>query len=118
MQDFRRLVVWQKSHELTLDVYKVTRSFPDEEKFGLVSQMRRSSSSIPTNIAEGCVRPTDADFARFLYISLGSTSELEYQLLLARDLGYLETANYCLFQNRVNELKRMLITLINKLKTK
>jgi four helix bundle protein len=85
MQDFRRLTVWQKAHQLTLVIYKVTRSFPDEEKFGLISQMRRSSSFIPTNIAEGCVRPTDNDFARFLYISLGSTSELEYQLLLAHD---------------------------------
>ena len=87
MQDYRKLAVWQSSHELTLAVYRVTIRFPKDELFGLTSQMRRSSSSIPTNIAEGCGRATNADFTRFLHISLGSANELEYQLLLCRDLG-------------------------------
>lgn len=109
-------MVWQKAHALTLEVYRVTRRFPDEEKYGLIAQMRRSSSSIPTNIAEGCVRPTDADFARFLYISLGSTSELEYQLILARDLGYVAESTYSSLQGYTAEVKRMLIRLIQRLK--
>jgi four helix bundle protein len=90
MQDFRKLKVWQKAHQLTLRVYEVTRKFPKAELYGMVSQMRRSWSSIPRNIAEGCGRGTDLDFARFLQISMGSASELEYDLLLSHDLGYLD----------------------------
>ena len=89
MQDFRKLVVWRQAHEMTLRIYGETTTFPLEERFGLSSQMRRSASSIPTNIAEGCGRGTDPDFARFLRIALGSASELEYLLILATDLGYL-----------------------------
>jgi len=90
MQDFRNLKVWGKAHELTLHVYKVTGSFPQREMFGLISQMRRSASSIPTNLAEGCGRSGDAELARFAQISMGSASELEYQSLLVHDLGMID----------------------------
>src|SRR5947209_6396749 len=92
MQDFRNLLVWQKSHELVLQVYRISRDFPREEFFGLTSQMRRCAVSVRSNIAEGCGRGSDPDFARFLIIAMGSSSELEYQLLLSRDLGYVETS--------------------------
>jgi four helix bundle protein len=116
MQDFRNLKVWQKGHALTLAVYRATARFPKEELFGLTSQMRRSAASIPTNLAEGCGRGTDADFGRFLQISMGSACELDYQLLLARDLGYLpEDVHADLFRD-VTEIKRMLSALIVKVK--
>ena len=92
MKDFRQLKVWEKAHQLALQVYKTTVNFPREELYGLTSQIRRSSMSIPTNIAEGCGRHTDAEFARFLQIAMGSASETEYQLLLARDLEFLPKA--------------------------
>ena len=90
MRDFRTLKVWQDSHQLTLDIYKATKNFPKEELFALTSQMRRASSSIPTNIAEGCGRGTSKDFARFLQIAVGSAYELDYHLILAHDLSYLK----------------------------
>ena len=89
MRDFRELKVWQKGHLLTLDVYGATKSFPREERYGLTSQVRRSCTSIPANIAEGCDRTGDTELARFLQIAMGSASEFEYHLLLARDLDYL-----------------------------
>jgi four helix bundle protein len=93
LQDFRNLKFWQKGHQLTLSIYQTTRTFPKEELYGLTSQIRRSSASIPTNIIEGCGRGTDKKLARFLQISLGA-SELEYHLLLARDLNIIELNNY------------------------
>ena len=90
MQDYRKLAVWKRAHELTLAIYACTGGFPRDEAFGLTSQLRRSAASIPANIVEGCGRDTNAEFARFLYIALGSANELEYHLLLARDLDYLE----------------------------
>ena len=104
-----------KSHQLTLDVYKVLKDFPKDEIFGLISQMKRSSSSIPTNIAEGCGRNTDKDFARFLIIAFGSANELEYQFILSKDLKLidLETSEKLLFQ--IEEIKKMLNSLISKL---
>jgi four helix bundle protein len=116
MQNFRELKVWQKSHQLTLGVYRATRSFPKEEQFALTSQMRRASSSIPANIAEGCCRNGDAEFARFLYIAMGSASELECHLLLARDLGFLSEATARGLEDGVGEVKRMLSSLIRRLK--
>ena len=86
MQDFRNLKVWDKAHTLTLDVYKTSKSFPREEMYGLTSQIRRASVSIGANIAEGACRRGDVDFARFLQIAAGSASELDYHLLLSRDL--------------------------------
>ena len=90
MRDFKQLKVWRKSHNLTLQAYKVTEAFPREETYGLTSQIRRASSSIPANIAEGCGMDGNAQFARFLQISMGSATELEYHILLARDLGLID----------------------------
>lgn len=89
MSDFKQLAVWQKAHEATLEVYKITRSFPSDERFGLTSQIRRAAVSIGSNLAEGRGRKSDADFARFVRIALGSAYELQYQLLVARDIGYI-----------------------------
>jgi four helix bundle protein len=116
MKDFRELKVWEKAHQLTLAVYQATATFPKEELYGLTSQMRRSASSIPTNIAEGCGRGSDDDFRRFLQMAMGSASELEYQLLLARDLGYLTAADSERLSAAVVEVKRMLASLITKIK--
>ncbi|MDK2771691.1 MAG: four helix bundle protein [Flavobacterium haoranii] len=116
MKDYKNFTVWQKSHQLTVDVYATLQSFPKEEMFGLTSQMKRSSSSIPTNIAEGCGRNSDKDFARFLIIAFGSANELEYQFILSRDLKFIEAekVNQLLFQ--IEEIKKMLNSLILKLK--
>src|SRR5437762_14378337 len=86
MKDFRKLQVWEKAHQLALALYQVTASFPRDETYGLVSQIRRAAASIPSNIAEGCGRDGDPELSRFCTIARGSASELEYQLLLARDL--------------------------------
>jgi four helix bundle protein len=117
MKDFRKLKVWEKAHHLTLKIYKVTEEFPREELYGLISQIRRASVSIPTNIAEGCVRSSDADFARFLYIALGSTSELEYLILLSMDLKFIKSELHIELNNEINEIKKMLISMIQRLKT-
>jgi len=94
LRDFRKQKVWEKSHLLTLEIYRATENFPREELYGLTGQIRRASASIPANIAEGCGKDGDADFARFLQIARGSASELEYHLLLVKDLGFLEQNNY------------------------
>lgn len=116
MRDFRNIQVWHKSHALTLAIYKVTKSFPNDERFGLTSQLRRASVSIPSNIAEGCGRTSDADFARFLTISMGSASEVEYQLLLAHDLNLLDRSTYMQLNDQVTEAKRMLASFIKALR--
>lgn len=115
MRDFRRLAVWQKAHQLTLDVYAATAVFPRDERFGLIAQLRRSAASVPTNIAEGCGRSGERELARFVSIASGSASEAEYQLLLAHDLGYLPTEQYRVADARVNEVKKMLGALHRKL---
>ena len=114
MQDFRQLKVWQKAHELTMAVYRATARFPREELFGLTSQIRRSSVSIPANIAEGCGRVTHNDFSRFLTIAMGSASELEYHLLLSNDLRHLDKSKFEELVARTTEVKRMLAGLIKK----
>ena len=116
MKDFRSLKVWEKAHLLTLKIYKVTEKFPREELYGLTSQIRKACVSIPTNIAEGCVRSSDADFSRFLYIALGSTSELEYLMMLAMDLNFIKSELHTELNNEINEIKKMLISMIQKLK--
>jgi four helix bundle protein len=108
MRDFRKIQVWQKSHELTLRLYKVTSAFPKEELYGLTSQIRRASASIPSNIAEGCGRNTQTELARFIHIASGSASELDYHLLLAHDLGFLNQEIYLELDNMISEIKRML----------
>jgi four helix bundle protein len=116
MQSFRNLKVWVKAHSLTLDVYKSSKCFPRDEIYGLTSQMRRASVSIGANIAEGACRSGDIEFARFLQIAAGSASELEYHLLLARDLTLLETADYQRLSDGTVEVKRMLTSLMQKLR--
>lgn len=116
MKDFRQLKVWEKSHQLALAIYKATKSFPKEELYGLTSQIRRASMSIPTNIAEGCGRNTDADFARFLQIAMGSASETEYQLILAHDLEFLSKESYEKLHSDVEEVKRMLASFLKTLR--
>jgi four helix bundle protein len=116
MKDFRKLSVWEKSHSLVIEIYKITASFPKNETFGLTSQIRRACASIPANIAEGCGRDGEAELARFLQIALGSASELEYHILLARDLTFLDEKSYDNLNNRVTEVKRMLTSLIQKLR--
>ena len=116
MRDFRGLKVWEKSHELTLLVYRTSSVFPPDERYGLTCQMRRSSASIPTNIAEGCGRGTEADFARFLQMAMGSACELEYQLLLSKDLCYISEVTHQQLEVAVVEVKRMLTAFIQKLR--
>ena len=108
MRDFRKIQVWQKSHELTLRLYKVTLVFPKEELYGLTSQIRRAGASIPANIAEGCGRDTQTELTRFVHIASGSASELDYHLLLAHDLGLIEKGIYQELETAVSEIKRML----------
>jgi four helix bundle protein len=114
-RNFKELNVWCKAHHLTLVVYKATANFPREEIYGLTNQMRRASSSVPANIAEGCGRQGNADFARFLSIAMGSASELEYHLLLAHDLGFLNKATFEQLTCEVIDIKRMLTSFIQKL---
>ena len=116
MKNFKDLLIWQRSHQLTLTIYKASASFPPEEKYGLTSQIRRASASIPTNIAEGCGRQSDAELHRFLTIAMGSASELEYQLLLAKDLTYLSESLFPLLNNELMEIKKMLNAYIQKVR--
>ena len=116
MRDFRKLSVWEKSHQLTLGDYRATAGFPKREMYGLTSQLRRSCASIPANIAEGSGRTGEKDFARYLTIASGSASETEYHLLLAVDLEYLKQDVYADLNDRVQEVKRMLTGFIRRLK--
>lgn len=116
MQNYKDLQVWKKSHELTLEIYKITKGFPKEKIFGLVSQLRRSGSSIPTNIAEGSGRFTQKDFANFLQISLGSSQETEYLILLSKELNYISEADFIILNKSIGEIKAMLISLIKKVR--
>ncbi len=116
MQDFKELKVWQKAHKLTLAVYRITVGFPHEERYGLTGQLRRACSSIGANLAEGCGRDGNAELARFCSIAMGSASELQYHLLLARDLNPMEPTDYAALTEAAAEIKRMLTGLRQKLK--
>ena len=116
MKDFKDLKVWDRTHHLTLSIYKATAAFPREELYGLTSQIRRASASIPTNIAEGCGRNSDNELARFLEIAMGSASELEYLLLLSNDLNFINKAEYDGLALAVIEVKKMLASLIGKIR--
>jgi four helix bundle protein len=118
MQDFRNLKVWDKAHRLTLCIYGSTKSFPKEELYGITTQMRRAAASIGMNIAEGCCRKGDAEMGRFLQMAIGSASELEYQLLLARDLHYLNGPEHVQLDTQMVEVKRMLASLIRAVNAK
>ncbi|WAC10867.1 four helix bundle protein [Dyadobacter pollutisoli] len=115
MRDFRKYAVWEQSHRLVLELYQITARFPNEEKFGLVSQIRRAIVSVPTNICEGCGKASEKDFARFLGISFGSCQEIEYLMLLAKDLEYLNERSYDPIQIEIVSIKKQLYHLIKKL---
>jgi four helix bundle protein len=112
MKDFRTLLVWRKAHEFTMAVYRTTIRFPREERFGLTGQLRRACGSIGANIAEGCGREGNRDFARFLQVAMGSATEAEYHLLLARDLGFARKDEHAVLAARAAEVQRMLASLI------
>ena len=103
MKDFKELAIWQKGYEMAIDVFNLTKTLPSEEKYGLISQMRRSFQSVPTNIAEGCGRNSQKELLRFCSIAVGSASELKYQLILSKDINFINAEDY----NNVNE--RLLI---------
>lgn len=117
MSDYKKLAVWEKSHQFALNIYRATVNFPREELYGLTSQIRRSAMSIPSNIAEGSGRGGNPELIRFLRIAAGSAHEAEYQLLLAHDLGYLTKEDYQQLDNQSSEIKRMLAGLIHKLES-
>lgn len=112
MKDFRDLNVWEKAHKLALEIYRLTKQFPNEEKYGLVSQLRRCTASVPANIAEGCGKRGHGEFSRFLQIAAGSTNELDYHLLLSRDLEYLRDSDSERLYGDVVEIRKMLASLI------
>src|SRR5271157_2575695 len=114
MKDFRQLKVWEKAHALTLAIYRATAAFPREEAYGITSQMRRCSASVAANVAEGCGRTGNGDFHRFLNIAAGSAVELEYFVLLARDLDFIPLKSYGTLQEDILEVQRMLASLLRK----
>jgi four helix bundle protein len=115
MRDFRNLQIWQRSHQLALDVYKSTKNYPKSELYGLTSQIRRSAVSIPSNIAEGCGKTGEAELVRYLRIAMGSASELEYQLILSHDLKYLLGEVFQTLEDEVIQLKKMLVVFTKKI---
>jgi four helix bundle protein len=118
LRSFKDLLVWQKSYHLCLDIYKILKGLPTEEKFGLTSQMRRAAISIPSNITEGYGRKTTQEYIYSCYIAYGSLCELETQLLLAKDLGYLTGKNFNNIEGNMREVERMLKALIKSLEQK
>jgi four helix bundle protein len=119
MQNYKDLKVWQKAHAFTLKIYTITQSFPKQEMYGITNQIRRSSSSVAANIAEGCGKLTQKDFARFLQIALGSANETEYFLILSFDLKYIHNEQeFNELLNNINEIKAMLISLIGRVRAK
>ncbi len=117
MKDFRELKVWELAHQITLAIYRYTREFPREETYGIVSQLRRCSSSVAANIAEGCGRSGNAEFGRFLGVAMGSASELEYFLLLSRDLEYLSPDKFNRLEQEVGSMRKMLNRLLSKVQS-
>lgn len=118
MKDYKELNVWEKSHDLTLQIYHLIKNFPSDEKFGLTSQLRRAVSSIPTNIAEGYGQLTTDNFIRYLGISKESAFEVEYLLRLVKDLEYLDINDYYKLYDLNTEIKKMLNSLIKSLRNK
>jgi four helix bundle protein len=116
VKDFRSLAVWRKAHVSAIAIYQATRAYPRDELYGLTSQTRRAAVSIPANIAEGCGRATDADFARFLDMAAGSANELEYHLLLACELSFLPPEAHDPLAAGVREVRQMLASLIRRLR--
>lgn len=114
MSSFRELIVWNKSYALTLEIYGLTKKFPKDEQYNLVSQVRRLALSIPSNIAEGHARKGKKEFSQFLYIAFGSGAELETQLLLAKDLGYISESEFKKVYTLLTEVMKMLNALVLK----
>lgn len=116
MKNFRDLKIWSASHNLALEIYKITKDFPSEEKFGITSQLKRAALSIPTNIAEGSGRGSDSDFSRFLQIAFSSASEVEYLLLFCFELKFLNETEYFELSHNIVEIKKSISALIKKLR--
>ncbi|CAM3593929.1 hypothetical protein FSS13T_16340 [Flavobacterium saliperosum S13] len=108
MHQFKELGIWKKSRLFCSDIYSITSSFPNEEKFGLINQLRRASVSIPSNIAEGSSRNSNKDFSRFLEIAIGSAYEVETQLIIASDLGFIDSEKLVFLSNQLNEIIKMI----------
>jgi len=115
MRNFKELQVWQKAHRMVIELYRITKGFPADEQFGLVSQLRRSAASVSANIAEGCGRNGNRELSRFLSIAAGSASETEYHILLARDLRLISNHDYLELDRQIKEIKRMLYSFMQKL---
>jgi four helix bundle protein len=118
MTSHKDLKVWLKGIELVKSIYEITKLFPSNEQFGLTSQMRRAAVSIPSNIAEGCGRNSDKELIYFLYIALGSASELETQIIISGELGFLEKVKSEELQNLISEIIKMISSLIKSIKTR
>ena len=116
MRDFKKYDVWKLSHDLVLEVYKITSSFPDSEKYQLTTQMQRAAYSVPSNFSEGCGRDSDKDFNRFVQIAIGSAHELEYFFILVKDLSFINQVEFEKLDHQVNEIKKKLYNLSIKLK--
>ncbi len=116
MRNFRKYEVWELSHQLTIEIYKLTKSFPDSERYQLISQMQRAAYSIPSNFSEGCGRESEKEFKRFITISMGSAHELEYFMILASDLKYVDQDVSESIQDDINKIKAKLFNLSRKLK--
>jgi four helix bundle protein len=113
MKNYRDLQVWKKAHDLTLELYRVSQRFPREEIYGITGQLRRAAVSIGANLAEGCGRRTSTELARFVRIALGSASELDYQLLLSRDLGFMAAEEFTSASASLTEVRKMLTSFLN-----
>ena len=118
LKNYKELKVWQKSYQLCLEVYRITVEFPKDEKFGLTSQIRRAVVSVPSNIAEGYGRKTTPDYIKSLYIAYGSNCELETQIMLSGDLGYIDSTVMKIIIDQIHEVERMLKALIKSLESK
>ncbi len=114
MQDYKKLLVWQKTHTLVLIIYEITKTFPHSEQFGLINQLRRAAYSIPSNIVEGCGRGSNKELNRYLQIAFGSANEIEYQMLLSKDLNYISESIYSEIESNIFEIKKMLNGLMKK----
>ncbi len=115
IRNFKDLEIWKIGQEIAMDVYRLTKGFPQSEIFGITAQMRRSAVSIPSNIAEGYNRQHKTEFKQFLYIALGSCAELETQTIISKNLGYCKDAEYDLLSSRISQESRMIRSLTNKL---
>jgi len=116
MKTHKDLEVWKEAVQLVTQIYEVTKDFPKEELYGLISQIRRSAVSIPSNIAEGAARNSEKEFIQFLYISLGSLSELETELIISKNLGYLKDEKEITLMKQIDSIRKMLSGLIHSIK--